>query len=524
MSMRIGGLASGMDIDMLVKQLMQAERAPLNKLYQKRQTLEWQRDAYREVNLSLSKFRDAYAKLRLQSTFSGYSATSSNANVVSAKASMSAIPGSYKIEVVQLAKAASVTSANALKNASNVNAKADDQVLSADDPDEITFQIETAAGTASIKVTRSDTYATLAQKIQNTTNSNKESLGLRANFDNTTSRFFISAKDSGADSWFQFKVIDDGDGDTSDEAFVQNFIKERILGDPSASDDPRFEGKNAIVKYKPPSGEEIVVDNLKSNTFTINGVEFNLHTVSSEPMYVKVASDPEGIINTIKDFVEKYNELVDQLSNLIKEPKYRDYPPLTEEQKEEMKEKEIELWEKKAKSGLLRNDPIITNFLNQMRRAIYDPIEGIPANELHQISKIGITTGNYLSGGKLEIDEDKLRAAVLEDPDGVMKLFTKSAEKNGNTAQMGIGERIYATLNTTLSDLRDKAGSPGYTSGDQSLLGKSIYTLNDQISDWEVRLAKIESRYWSQFTAMEEALNKMNQQSLWMQQNLLNFG
>jgi len=159
-----------------------------------------------------------------------------------------------------------------------------------------------------------------------------------------------------------------------------------------------------------------------------------------------------------------------------------------------------------------------------MRRAIYDPIEGIPANELNQISKIGITTGNYLSGGKLEIDEDKLRAAVLEDPDGVMKLFTKSAEKNGNTAQMGIGQRIYATLNTTLSDLRDKAGSPGYTSGDQSLLGKSIYTLNDQISDWEVRLAKIESRYWSQFTAMEEALNKMNQQSLWMQQNLLNFG
>jgi len=522
MSMRIGGLASGMDIDMLVKQLMQAERAPLNKLYQKRQTLEWQRDAYREVNRSLSKFRDAYAKLRLQSTFSGYSATSSNANVVSAKATMSAIPGTYKIEVVQLAKVASVTSANALKNASNENAKANDKVLSENDP-EFSFQIETAKGTATITVTRSDTFATLAQKIQNATNSDKESLGLRANFDNTTSRFFISAKEPGDDSWFQFKVIDDGDEDTSDEEFVQQFIKERILGDPSASS-LKFEGQNAKVNYTPPSGNMIVVDNLKSNTFTINGVEFNLHTVSSEPMYVKVASDPEGIINTIKDFVEKYNELVDQLSNLITEPKYRDYPPLTEEQKEEMKEKEIELWEKKAKSGLLRNDPIITNFLNQMRRAIYDPIEGIPANELHQISKIGITTGNYLSGGKLEIDEDKLRAAVLEDPDGVMKLFTKSAEKNGNTAQMGIGQRIYATLNTTLSDLRDKAGSPGYTSGDQSLLGKSIYTLNDQISDWEVRLAKIESRYWSQFTAMEEALNKMNQQSLWMQQNLLNSG
>ena len=53
---RIGGLASGMDIDSMVEKLMQAEKAPLNKLYQKKQTHEWQRDAYRDVNKKLNAF------------------------------------------------------------------------------------------------------------------------------------------------------------------------------------------------------------------------------------------------------------------------------------------------------------------------------------------------------------------------------------------------------------------------------------------------------------------------------------
>ena len=56
MVMRIGGLASGMDIDSLVEKLMTAEKAPLNKLYQRKQTYEWQRDAYRDVNKQLQAF------------------------------------------------------------------------------------------------------------------------------------------------------------------------------------------------------------------------------------------------------------------------------------------------------------------------------------------------------------------------------------------------------------------------------------------------------------------------------------
>lgn len=53
--MRIVGLASGMDIDALVKDLMKAERIPLDKMFQQKQIFEWQRDSYREINKLLDE-------------------------------------------------------------------------------------------------------------------------------------------------------------------------------------------------------------------------------------------------------------------------------------------------------------------------------------------------------------------------------------------------------------------------------------------------------------------------------------
>lgn len=103
---RIGGLASGMDIDSLVEKLMQAERMPLNKAFQRKQTLEWQRDAYRNVNVAtqkLNKFLEE--KMWLQSQMMKKTATSSNENLATVKATNTAT-GSLNIEsVAQLATA-----------------------------------------------------------------------------------------------------------------------------------------------------------------------------------------------------------------------------------------------------------------------------------------------------------------------------------------------------------------------------------------------------------------------------------
>ncbi len=45
--MRVGGLASGMDIEGMVEKLMEAERMPLVRLQQQQETLTWKRDSFR---------------------------------------------------------------------------------------------------------------------------------------------------------------------------------------------------------------------------------------------------------------------------------------------------------------------------------------------------------------------------------------------------------------------------------------------------------------------------------------------
>ena len=98
--MRIAGLASGMDIDQMVKSLMQVERMPLDKLKQKKQILEWQRDDYRTLNTKLLTFRDQLANLKLTPNYRARTASSSNENKVSATVTSGASQASYSISEV----------------------------------------------------------------------------------------------------------------------------------------------------------------------------------------------------------------------------------------------------------------------------------------------------------------------------------------------------------------------------------------------------------------------------------------
>ena len=47
MNMRISGLASGMDTESMIRDMMNAHRIPLDKITQKKQYVEWQLDDYR---------------------------------------------------------------------------------------------------------------------------------------------------------------------------------------------------------------------------------------------------------------------------------------------------------------------------------------------------------------------------------------------------------------------------------------------------------------------------------------------
>ena len=91
MAIRISGLASGFDIESIIKEAMRGEQARVDAVRQQKQILEWKREQYREANTKFLALRSSLLNLKLQGTFMAKTVTSSDPAVLSATASSSAV-------------------------------------------------------------------------------------------------------------------------------------------------------------------------------------------------------------------------------------------------------------------------------------------------------------------------------------------------------------------------------------------------------------------------------------------------
>lgn len=494
---RITGLASGMDIDDIVSKLMQTERAPLNKLTQKKQTLEWRRDSYREVNSKIKEFQDYMSnnKLTYPSTFQSKTVTSSNESVLTATGSASAPNSSSTVEVASLATAATY--------------KANNYTGYTQGDYNLAFNVvapgETTAKTVNISVTSADTIDNVISKL------NSSDLGVSAfkdkiwNGTEYVETIAFSSKATGAGGSIQA-----ADSATAD--FMSGQLGFSLDAD------------NKLTAYKEGTNAKVTINGFEmeklTNNFTVNGVTYSIKntTATTGPVTTSVSTDVDGIYNQIKEFVDKYNEMVDSLNEKLKEEKYRDYTPLTSEQKEAMSDKEVELWEEKAKSGLLRNDSSISTGTNQMRTDFYTQVNA--DGKTYQLTEFGITTSSaYQMRGHLEINEDKLKAKIQEDPQSVAALFT-SGSNSGAYSDKGIMKRIGDTLKSTVKSIEAKAGNSTMGTNDYSI-GKNLNTISTDITKMQDRLTTIENRYYTKFSAMDSAIQKMNEQASYLSQLLV---
>ncbi len=238
---------------------------------------------------------------------------------------------------------------------------------------------------------------------------------------------------------------------------------------------------------------------------------------------LNATADTGAIKDRIKEFVKSYNEMLDTLNGLLKEKKYRDFPPLTKEQREDMSENEQKLWDEKSKSGLLRSDSLIREGLSKIRTQFLSPVNGLGDKTMDALAEIGITTSDKLSeSGKLVINDDKLDAALEKDPQQVVEIFTSSGEvtttydadkkRNVTVDSRGITQRLRNEISNLTKNIEKKAGREGATEQSYNI-GKNIVDTDNQITKLQAKLKDIETRYWRQFTAMEQAINRANQQS-----------
>ncbi|MEK3994164.1 flagellar filament capping protein FliD [Psychrobacillus sp. FSL K6-2365] len=493
--MRIGGIASGMDTETLINDLMKAERIPLTKITQKKQTLQWQLDSYRAVNRKVEEFsKNIFNNMILSTKFNAKITESSAPNDVTIKNknSMSDFSGTIKIE--QLAK--------------NSTMQSDVIAAGAGKPATTTMADLGITGT-SLKINAidengvmKDTDVTIASTdtIQSVMDKITKQTGVNAFYDAKSGQIALSTKNGGAN------------GDGSSEIVVTGDVA-ADLGLAGKTVDAANKGQNAIYTVNGLRMES------SKNTVEVNGFEFTLKAANNTDINFSTKPDTDAVFDNIVKFVDDYNKLVDELNSLVREKPNRDFKPLSSEEKEAMSDKEVELWEEKAKKGLLRNDSAISSMITNMRSALMGSVK-----DQGSLKDIGIATPGgpnaWKEDGKLVVDEEKLKAAINADPAKVHKMFAQTgaaATPGSTTGEQGFAYRLKEIADSSYSVINKRAGKAGSTEASFTL-GRNLKAINEQMDKFQTRLKLVENRYWKQFSAMENAIQRANAQSA----NLMN--
>ena len=204
-----------------------------------------------------------------------------------------------------------------------------------------------------------------------------------------------------------------------------------------------------------------------SNTFEISGTVVTLNSKPVGAVDIDITSDPTDVKDMIVKFVDKYNDMISEINDLVTSSRNYDYDPLTTEQKEVMSDDDIESWEMEAKKGTLRGDATLSRLTEALRTSLYESVDGVGIS----LYEIGIqTSSNYKEQGKLIVDEDKLDAALKDRPSEVIQLFTKESsteytsfsERGTRSAENGLAYRLSDILKDNIRITRDNNGSKGY--------------------------------------------------------------
>lgn len=370
-----------------------------------------------------------------------------------------------------------------------------------------------------ITVEAKDTISSLMDKI------NEES-SVKVAYQEASGKFIFTAKEDGASGRIEFEAADSGND-------ISSSIKDLF----NLQDTGYKAGQDAIVAVKYGDSSDPVEIVRGSNTFDIDGLTVTVSgkfgyqdgatsvdglDLASEAVTFDAKVDADKIVTNIKEMITAYNEIVDLVNKEVSTKPDRSYSPLTSEQKKELDEDEIKLYEEKAKQGILFGDSDLRQLSNDLWMVI-------GASDQEALREIGISTSSsYSDNGKIEFDEAKFRAALESDPDKVQELFTKQSttDENGNVIGVnGIAANMknvmykYANNIGTYGTLITKAGS---AKAPRSITDNSIYKemedINKKISDLQTRLKNERDRYIKQFTSLESLISQMNSQSSWLSQ------
>ncbi len=500
--MRMSGLISGMDTDSVIEALVSNKRKKVTDAKNDQKKLDWKQDIWKGINNNIKGlFQSHISKMRFTTAYSKKTTAVSNSSVASVITGDGAVDATQKLRVEQLAKSAYLTGKdlNGDSNAKKFTASSTLADLGfGGTGDTISLNIG-GVDQEPLAVDGSTTISDVLTYLKGA--------GLNASFDEDSQRFFVSAKSTGASH--DFTLSDGGNGALAALGLkVATKSEKQAEGFDQSDYATKIDGSNAVIYL---NDAKFTGD---TNTFKINNLTITaLDETGDKEITLTTTTDTSGVYGMIKDMITQYNKAINEMDKYYNAGSIRKYSMLTDEEKDAMKDKEVEEYENKIKSGLLKSDGNLASLRTLFTGAMSGGIE--IDGKTYYLSDFGIGTGNYFTTPDnekhaLHIDgdkddssvsdkADKLSEMIASDPELVTKFFSKLSQdlysKLDDASKSVQGYRSYGSF---YDDKKMKSDYDGYN--------RTIKTLEDKANDYEDRLYK-------QFSSMETALANLQKKS-----------
>lgn len=453
------GSGSNLDLESLLTDIIEAEKVPAeNRINTKKTTLEANISALGSLKSTLSDFQASLQKLKSASFFNSRTAVAGDTSLISATGTDSAGVGAYAIEVLDMAKAHKVASAN-FAAASTVGSGT------------LNITVGSSSFGVAINAGENDTLAGIRDAINAAPGNSgvvASILTVSDGLGGTASKLVLTSTNTGAAKAVSVAVTGDADGIDNDNAGLSQLISANLT-----QIDPAQDAKITIDGFEATSS---------TNQFTnaIEGVTINV--LKEDPAgtalssSLTIATDKTGVKTAIEEFVANYNGLITIFNTLT------NYDASTQTR------------------GLLSGDSSVSVMESSIRRIMTGAVSGA-GEGLNTLADLGITTNR---DGSIALDDAQLSSALSSNFDNFDDLFT---------GDNGIASRL-DQLATQLM------GSGGVFVTRETSINEQLARIEDQKDTLNARLEKLEARYRAQFSALDILVSQLNQTGTFLTQQL----
>lgn len=447
------GAGSGIDIKALATNLVQVERAPREEAINQKIEAQSRRVAgYAAVSLALSNLKDAFSKVNDIREFTAGQVSVERAADLSATATSAVRPGSYSVNVNQLASAQKSVSAGYASSSTTVNSG---------NAFSIALTVGGIAQTAISVGASATTPAGIVGAI------NDADLGVTAALvdtgDPTSPTRITLTGTSGSAQAFSLVAVDDATGTAvADLDFSTTLV--------AASDASLTIDGLAII-----SDTNTISDAIPGVVLSLAGV-----TPAGVSGRLEVTRDTAEIKANVQSLVDVYNQTTKDLDVLT--------GPVSDDPED-------------IYSGSLAGD----SFMNTLRTQLREMMMGdssTPSGTLTAFRDIGLDIDRY---GVLSVEETQLDTALAEDFDDLAVLFSAGTD---DQSQFGVASRGLA--GDAIFKLDGFLNSRGLIAEHTANAEALAAGYEDDLEKLAIRLESLYQRYLRQFAAMESIVGQSN--------------